>query len=49
MKKHRIWIGILIFAAILLLFAGGIGIYAQSNLNKINRVNKDEEVFVDPS
>lgn len=49
MKKHRIWIGILIFAAILLLFAGGIGIYAQSNLNKINRVNKEEEVFVDPS
>ena len=28
---------------------GGIGIYAQSNLNKINRVNKEEEVFVDPS
>ena len=38
MKKHRIWIGILIFAAVLLLFAGGIGIYAQSNLDKINRV-----------
>lgn len=49
-KKMPLWVKILIIVlAVVVVVAGGVYIYAQSKLNKINRVNPDEIEMIDPS